>query len=166
MDIGTFLYRSFDNRNTGAQALNYHMTIWQWQSQTDHESNLIFLGVLVTGGDDDEGGRSVDVIREDGTTCSLPDLPSGRFRHTSSGLTVCGNELSGNKPNKNKCSTFSNGQWKTSHYLSVPREESMSWESPDGIILMAGAGDAGTTEKLSKTTSSTVTSFALAYATM
>ena len=109
--------------------------------------------------------ESAEVILEDGTTCTLPDLPPpGRALHSATGLTQCGGD--GDDDTRTTCSTFT-GQWETSHQLGVPRWMHMSWESPSGIILLGGGvGDTEqTTEILSQNSSTTTPSFQLPYRT-
>ena len=45
--------------------------------------------IIITGGIGGPGSRSVQLLRKDGTTCTLPSLPSGRAQHTQSGLMAC-----------------------------------------------------------------------------
>ena len=113
------------------------------------------------------GGRaaeeSAEVILEDGSTCSMPDLPApGRFIHSANGLTLCGGD--GDEDTKKTCSTFK-GQWDTSHQLGVLRYHHVSWDSPNGIVIMGGFGSNAlkTTETLSLDSSTTNPSFPLSY---
>ena len=108
---------------------------------------------------------SVEVILEDGSTCTLPDLPSpGRTGHSANGLTLCG--APGGWDTAATCSTFT-GQWETSHQLGVPRFGHVSWDSPSGIIIMGGRDSEAemTTETLSPNSSTTTPAFPLAYRT-
>ena len=120
-------------------------------------------GVLVTGGFAAE--ETAEVILEDGSTCTLPDLPPpGRRQHSATGLTLCGGL--GDEDTWTTCSTFT-GQWETSHQLGVLRWYHVSWDSPSGIILFGGAEpDARmTTETLSPNSSTTTPAFPLPYTT-
>ena len=120
-------------------------------------------GVLVTGGYG--GEESAEVILEDGSTCTMPDLPPpGRYHHSATGLTLCGGFS--DEDTKTTCSTFT-GQWETSHQLGVMRYEHVSWDSPSGIIIIGGssADAAHTTETLSTNSSTTSPSFQLPYNT-
>ena len=106
--------------------------------------------------------KSAEVILENGSTCTLPDLPPpGRSEHTASGLILCGG-LGG----ESTCSTFT-GQWETSHQLGVPRMDHVSWDSPTGIVIIGGGGTEAekTTETLSNNSSSTTPAFLLPYVT-
>ena len=105
--------------------------------------------------------QSVEVILEDGSTCTMPDLPPpGRSQHSATGLTLCGgwNGLAGTT-----CSIF-NGEWETSHNLLGSLSGHESWQSPYGIYLIGGGGDTGSlsgTELLSNVSSGTSPGFGL-----
>ena len=108
--------------------------------------------------------ESAEVILEDGSTCTLPNLPPpGRYTHSATGLTLCGG-FSDDENTPSTCSTFT-GQWNTSHQLGVPRYDHMSWDSPSGTILLGGGigGTGQTTETLSHNSSTTTPSFQLLY---
>ena len=114
----------------------------------------------MTGGDGAE--ESAEVILEDGSTCTLPNLPPpGRYTHSATGLTLCGG-FSDDENTPSTCSTFT-GQWETSHQLGVPRLGHVSWDSPSGIIILGGPEQ--TTETLSHNSSTTTPSFQLPYDT-
>ena len=120
-------------------------------------------GVLVTGGFAAE--ETAEVILEDGSTCTLPDLPPpGRRQHSATGLTLCGGL--GDEDTWTTCSTFT-GQWETSHQLGVDRMDHVSWDSPSGIVIIGGGGTEAeyTTEILSTNSSSTTPAFLLPYVT-
>ena len=124
----------------------------------------IITGIIVTGGDGII--TSVELIREDGTTCTLPPLPQGRRGHTQVGLEVCGGYNSGYLTS---CVTFSAGTWATSHTLAVSRLGHVSWASyPGGVLLLGGWNSdeaKRSTELLSSTSSTTTPKFRLAYDT-
>ena len=110
----------------------------------------------MTGGNGAE--ESVEVILEDGSTCTMPDLPPpGRYQHSATGLTLCGGH-----GEEYTCSTFT-GQWETSHQLRVPRHGHISWDSPSGIHIIGGVDNeaAKTTEILSPSSSTTSPGFSL-----
>ena len=115
---------------------------------------------------DGRGDVSTEVILEDGSTCTMPDLPSpGRRFHSATGLTLCGGTVNGDT--WKTCSTFTVGQWETSHQLGVQRDNHVSWDSPVGIIIMGGTDIEArqTTETLSPNSSTTTPAFPLAYTT-
>ena len=87
----------------------------------------------MTGGDGTE--ESAEVILEDGSTCTMPDLPPpGRYGHSATGLTLCGGWA---VDTWTTCSTFT-GQWETSHQLNATRWGHVSWDSPTGIHIIGG----------------------------
>ena len=112
-------------------------------------------------------GASVELIREDGTTCTLPSLPQGRNFHTQVGLEACGGH--DGSVLVTSCVTFSNGTWTTSHTLAVSRTGHVSWSSyPGGVLLLGGYGNNAakrSTELLSSTSSTTTPQFGLTYDT-
>ena len=104
---------------------------------------IIFAGLLVTGGGgtDVDDTRKSEVIVPNGWRCSMPILPiliGNRIRHSQSFLTACGGSGSWDQPGTS-CLTF-NGEWEQSHELNVDRGGHVSWQSPDGILLMGGTG--------------------------
>ena len=134
-------------------------------------SSFVIAGIIVTGGhhndvdDDYNDGKSVELIREDGTTCTLPDLPQGRMYHSQVGLEACGGHYTSTSKS---CVTFSAGTWTTSHTLAVERTGHVSWSSyPGGVLLLGGWDRAAkrSTELLSSTSSTTTAGFRLAYET-
>ena len=135
-------------------------------------SLFVIAGIIVTGGhhndvdDDYNDGKSVELIREDGTTCTLPDLPQGRMYHSQVGLEACGGHYTSTSKS---CVTFSAGTWTTSHTLAVWRRHHVSWASyPGGVLLLGGfkSNEAKrSTELLSSTSSTTTPQFGLAYDT-
>ena len=131
--------------------------------------------VIVTGGrvgDSGAGGfKSVEVIRGDGTTCTLPNLPANTEYHSQSGLITCGGgtDLSvGFGVDDTFCTTFTNGSWITTHNLTVPRRFHTSWKSNSGIMLIGGTyidNASRSTELLSNTSSTSTLAFTLPYDT-
>ena len=110
--------------------------------------------------------ESAEVILEDGSTCTLPDLPPpGRYGHSADRLTLCGG-FADDEDTPSTCSTFT-GQWDTSHQLGVPRNSHVSWDSPRGIIIIGGDDIEAeqTTETLSHNSSTTSPAFQLPYDT-
>ena len=105
---------------------------------------------------------SVELIREDGTTCNLPSMSVARRLHSQSGLVACGGD-----GEETTCSTFKDGFWLESHTLGISREYHTSWNGPEGVLLLGGwAGNAHTTtELLSSSASNTTPGFTLPYST-
>ena len=122
--------------------------------------------ILVTGGyDGSELTSSVEVLSDDGTPlCTLPPLPTGRWRQTQDGLLSCGGYDDGYILT---CTKFSAGGWTVSHNLLEDRYQHSSWESPAGLVLIGGdgSGTGTTTELLSSSDSSSSYNFTLEYET-
>ena len=98
----------------------------------------VIAGIIVTGGLGSDY-TSVELIREDTTTCTLPSLPQGRQGHTQVGLEACGGSSSSTGTGGTSCITFSAGTWTTSHTLAVSRGHHVSWASfPGGVLLLGG----------------------------
>ena len=49
---------------------------------------MMIAGILVSGGSGAK--RSVELLRGDGSSCSLPDLPGDRSSHSQAGWLTCG----------------------------------------------------------------------------
>ena len=118
--------------------------------------------IIVTGGKNENDLTSVEVIRGDGTTCSLPSLPSPRVEHSQSGLLACGGYT---ENDRTTCTRLANGEWKTSHNLTEQRRVHTSWTSNIGILLFGGWDSQKTTELLSSTSSTSTSTFQLPYDT-
>ena len=91
---------------------------------------------------------SVELLNLDGSWhCSLPPLPEQRDSHTQTGLVACGGFQ---KNSQKSCVRFSKGEekWKKSHTLKKKRWSHVSWNSPEGILLMGGLGSGATYELL------------------
>ena len=65
---------------------------------------------------------------------------------------------------RTSCLSFTDGQWKITHFLQSERFEHSSWLSPQGVILLGGTGSKTTTEILPNEGGATP-SFALKYIT-
>ena len=48
------------------------------------------VGIIVSGGANNQVLKSVEIIREDGTICTLPDMQVNRGSHTQAGWVICG----------------------------------------------------------------------------
>ena len=98
----------------------------------------LISAIIITGGDTNSG-RSVEILREDGSYwCSLPDLPDDRFEHTQSGLVTCGGIGNDKSTMHTSCLTFTDGQWRPSHQLHDQRSRQSSWMSQQGLVIMGG----------------------------
>ena len=143
---------------------------------------VFHAGIIITGGIGGPQSRSVQLLRKDGTTCTLPSLPSGRAQHSQSGLMACGGHAGSGRANNRQpgsddtCVTFEDGQWVTSHILGGSRWGHVSWNNypglpgdavtdtvPAGVLLMGGRYNDELSTQLLSPSSSTTSSFTLAH---
>ena len=123
--------------------------------------HLLFPAIIVTGSRYGGNPRSVEALREDGSSlCTLPDLPNDYFSHTQSGLVTCGGYY-----NWTSCIRLIDGEWLQSNTLKHGRAYHSSWTSPMGIVLMGGQYSRRTTELLTDDGQS-VELFSLKYDTL
>ena len=116
--------------------------------------------IIVTGGEG-EGYNyltSVEVLSPTGVRlpCSVPLLPSAqspfsRYHHTQDGAVACGGYYYEDATN---CRTLTASGWTKSHDLIYQRRRHVSWNSPDGLLLMGGDYSYRTTELLANTSTS------------
>ena len=118
-----------------------------------------YIGIIVSGGND-AAQKSVEILREDGTSCTLPNLTENRKSHSQSGWVICGGY---ENPGRQTCTTFKDGAWVNSHNLTVGRWDHLSCKTPEGDILLMGGGSTTdtrkTTELVSARSSTTVSKF-------
>ena len=97
------------------------------------------------------------------TSCSLPQLPEERFRHSQDGDLICGGPIT---PKTCVKWSPSSGSWTQSHTLRQSRFEHLSWTTASGVYLMGGMNDLSkrTTEKV-KFDGSVKNGFSLKYDT-
>ena len=125
-------------------------------------------GIIVTGSGnpaDNPTATTVELIREDGTTCSLPNLPQGRYAHTQAGLVACGGYGTYMTCTKLITSTWAAGTWARSHNLTVGRLYHVSWASYPGGVLLLGGWNNDEAKRSTELLSSTTPQFGLAYDT-
>ena len=85
------------------------------------------------------------------TSCRLPDLPHSRYKHTSTGTTLCGG--GDNWDTRSSCTRLDTvtGTWVTSHRTAQPRVSHSSWDGPAGLVLIGGTWSTNSTELLRET---------------
>ena len=145
---------------------------------------FFFAGILVTGGHNSvdnpyfptEGSVArvrtlVEIIRADGSTCTMPELElPARYSHTQTLFTACGGvDITSLLGGLTSCSTFTAGEWLQSHTMSsVGRMEHVAWQSPNGTLLLGGRISYGedSAELLSTTTFTTSATFTVPYPTL
>ena len=96
------------------------------------------------------------------TSCSVPQLPEGRYFHSQNGGLVCGGGTSARK----NCAKWSpaSGTWIKSHNLRQLRAFHVSWETASGVYLIGGFHSGKTSEKV-KVDGSVEEGFGLKYYT-
>ena len=99
-------------------------------------------GALISGGfPSSTVGRKVELhnlITKD--SCSLPDLPAARFRHTSNNGIICGGGAANSEEWKS-CIDITTGTWSSINYMTIkPRYAHVSWDivPRESFILLGG----------------------------
>ena len=77
-------------------------------------------------------------------SCSLPELPEGRARHTQDGPWACGGDRE--KGTGTTCDKWSEGSWTRSVSLSAGRIMHVSWATASGLYLIGGQSSKDTSE--------------------
>ena len=100
----------------------------------------------MVGGDSTKSLKSIEAITTDGTPlCTLPDLPDDRYFHTMDNHILCG----GSKT-RTSCLNYVAGNWtKYGDDLMTEREYHVSWQRPDGKVLLIGGYGDNTSEVVS-----------------
>ena len=130
---------------------------------------MYFSAILITGGYNGDYLKSAEMfLPSSNTTCSLPQLPEGRYDHTQDGGPglACGGPFSSTW---NSCDRWIVGTWtRTSHTLREKRGDHLSWSTAEGVFLIGGwdsLGWDGMTSELVKEDGSVEEGFALKYNT-
>ena len=129
-------------------------------------NTFLILGVLISGGSNGGALQSVEIYDPaTNTTCSLPQLPEGRYYHTQDGWLACGGPQGENA--ETTCIKWSSdsGTWTESHELNENRAGHVSWATADGVYLMGGLSSVRSTELL-KEDGTVEAGFSLKYDTM
>ena len=104
--------------------------------------------ILVTGGEKPgkrKVGSSTELLHANGSFwCGLSPLPSPRMSFSQNGITSCG----GGDTNETRtsCFTFGSEGWEKSSRLLQIRQYHVSWNRPDGKILLMGGHYSTSTE--------------------
>ena len=123
---------------------------------------MSMLVVLITGGYSSGSLKSAEIYNPiTKTSCSLPELPEARRRHTQDGGLACGGY-----PHQTSCVKWSpaSGTWTKSHTLRQKRYEHASWATASGVYLIGGLDSLRTSEKV-KLDGSVEEGFSLKYDT-
>ena len=124
----------------------------------------MFSAILITGGSGTEHSAEV-FLPSTSTSCQLPGLVLGRYRHTQDTFLLCGSTYS---DAWTSCEEFSpaTGTWAlTNHTLQKSRYGHVSWSVEEGTLLMGGFSS-GTTSEIVKHDATTETSFEMKYDTV
>ena len=119
---------------------------------------------MITGGYNGGRLRSAEIFNPvTKTSCSLPQLPEGRYRHSEDGGLACGGYLTATQTSCVKRSPAS-GTWTKSHTLRQRRSQHVSWATASGLYLIGGDYSGKTSEKV-KLDGSVEEGFSLKYDT-
>ena len=96
--------------------------------------------MLISGGYQSSNNKKVELYNLiNKTTCNLPDLPAGRYFHTSVDGVICGGGASSGE--ETSCVDITSGTWSTSKYQSIRnRYGSVSWNMNPGHSFMILGG--------------------------
>jgi len=113
---------------------------------TTTTTEYIIPGVLISGGSGSSAELKVELHNLiNNTRCSIVDLPSKRYGHTSVGGVVCGGGAS-----VTSCIDMSGGSWSSAKFQSIrSRSYAVTWNFNPGksfMILGGRSGNSGTTE--------------------
>ena len=121
--------------------------------------------VLITGGSNNIGYlKSAEIYNPvTNSSCSLPQLPEARIRHSQDGGLACGGSTT---PLVRTCDKWSpaSGTWTQSHTLTQGRADHVSWATASGVYLIGGWISPKTSEKV-KLDGSVEKGFSLKYST-
>ena len=79
--------------------------------------NVLYLGLMISGGSPSSSYKSVEVfLPSTGQHCTLPDLPAKRSGHTMEEMVVCGGG-----DNDTTCTTLTEAGWETTTTLLEER---------------------------------------------
>ena len=79
--------------------------------------NILYLGLIISGGGPTSSYKSVEVfVPSTGQHCTLPDLPAKRYLHTMEEMVVCGGGGS-----ETSCLTLTEAGWETTTTLLEER---------------------------------------------
>ena len=104
---------------------------------------------MITGGRNNFRLKSAEVFNPvTKTSCSIPQLPEGRYYHSQEQGLVCGGGYP--DPIGTTCVKWSpaSGTWNQSHTLLVKRFAHVSWVTASGVYLIGGEWSRTTSEKV------------------
>ena len=93
------------------------MTGTQWGSGQFNIINILYLGLIISGGGPSSSYKSVEVfVPSTGQHCTLPDLPARRYWHTMEEMVVCGGGAY-DSGTMTSCTTLTESGWETTTTL-------------------------------------------------
>ena len=98
---------------------------------------FLFIPVVLIKGGNGSAKRIAEIYNPiTKTSCSLPNLPEWRHRHTQDGNLLCGG--GGSSTTINTCVKWSpgSGTWDQSHTLRGKRADHLSWPTASGVYLI------------------------------
>ena len=98
---------------------------------------FLFIPVVLIKGGNGSAKRIAEIYNPiTKTSCSLPNLPEWRHRHTQDGNLLCGG--GGSSTTINTCVKWSpgSGTWTQSHTLKGKRADHLSWPTASGVYLI------------------------------
>ena len=79
--------------------------------------NILYLGLIISGGGPSSSYKSVEVfVPSTGQHCTLPDLPARRYGHTMEEMVVCGGGVHGSGT-RTSCLSLTDDGWETTTTL-------------------------------------------------
>ena len=109
---------------------------------------FLISAVLIIG-DGAGSRRSAEIYNPlTNTSCSLPQFPEDRYRHSQDGDLACGG--GGTNRTRTSCIKWSpaSGTWTKSHTLRQSRFGHGSWATASGVYLIGGWYSKKTSEKV------------------
>ena len=83
--------------------------------------NILYLGLIISGGSSSSSYKSVEVfVPSTGQHCTLPDLPAKRFYHTMEEMVVCGGG-DNDSGTRTSCLSLTDDGWETTTTLLKSR---------------------------------------------
>ena len=110
---------------------------------------FVIAVILITGGWADAGLMSAEIFNPVTiASCSLPQLPEGRYGHSENEGLICGGTFDGDT--QKTCVKWSpnSGTWKQSDNLRHRRAGHVSWVTASGVYLIGGSYSLLTSEKM------------------
>ena len=114
--------------------------VYELQLVIDTYYQLLFVGVLISGGWDSSVRRKVELVNlVTKQSCVLPELTKERFDHSSANGVVCGG---GDSTARTSCVDISSGSWSSDNYQPIrQRYTHVAWNVRAGEVILLGGWD-------------------------